>query len=101
GDALDRKLATLRGNANGLRCRCIVDAESLLLVRAHVRMNPGDLVCQVGLHNVQACFCAGLIDRDLQATRKLSLYDITWHGASSRAWPASVLVQHTIRLRTR
>src|SRR5213082_543134 len=95
GDALDREPVAAVCAPNGLGRGRIVDAEGLPLVHAYVRVNPGDLVGEVALDHRQAGLGAGLVHRNLQSVRKLSLDQIAWHGGVSwlRSWTPLV---HTI-----
>src|SRR5207302_7371844 len=91
GDAFHGELVTARRAANGLGRGPVVDAESLLLVRAHVRVQPRYLLHGVALDDGQACPGAGLIDGNLESVRKLSLDHVAWHGGTP--WFGSPIVR--------
>src|SRR5258708_4572241 len=88
GDAPYRKLAAARRAANRLRGWSVVNTERLLLVHAHVRMHPRNLVRGVAVDHGQTSLGASVVNGNLQSIRKLSLDYVAWHRLLRVFWPA-------------
>src|ERR1700730_7049602 len=87
GDAIDRELAAVRRTANRLRRGPVVHAEGPFFIRAHVRVNPRDLVAEIAFDHRQTGPGTILVNGNQQSVRKLSLNYIAGHDLSS--WLAS------------
>src|ERR1035438_7968817 len=82
GDAADGEFAAARGAPDRFGRRTVVDAERLLLVRAHIRMNPGDLIAGVAVHDRETGPPAVGVDQNLQSVRKFSFDHISGHSGA-------------------
>src|SRR5262249_55153869 len=78
GDVLDGKVVSLRGLPDRLGIGSVVDAEHLLSVFAHVRVDPGHSLSRIPLDDFEALFRALGVDRSPEPVREEALDDIPW-----------------------
>src|SRR5262245_30010416 len=80
GDAFDGQVVALGGSPDRLRIRTVVNAERLLPVVTHVRVDPGHADLGIALHDSQARRCAVVVDGNRQAVGKETLDQVSRHA---------------------
>src|SRR4029453_3567320 len=111
GDVVHRELGALRGLADRVRIRAVVDAEALGAIRREIRMDPGDAFLGVLSNDGAADLRAFRILRQAEALGKAAFDEIAGHGSLlfwiwrtiaggySAPWSAARSPDHPVRRR--